>query len=355
MKRVPIVLVNWNGWGDTIECLESLFRLERVRPQVIVCDNASSDNSLERIKAWANGSLDVWLPASPLRKLSFPPVPKPIPWVEITQEAAETGVCAEDAPLMLVRVPRNLGFAGGNNVGLRYLLGRGGFEQVWLLNNDTVVAPDALIAMLDREEMESRLGICGSTLLRYHRPERIQARGGGYYCKWIGLPWHLGQLNRLSDRYSENHNRYWMNYVVGASMLVSRQFIEDVGLLCEDYFLFFEETDWAARAGSTYAFSWAPESRVYHKVGASIGTSSNPRKKSMLCDYYAIRNRIIFTRKYFPEALPTVFLTVIIAFFSRFISGRFDLASQVWRIIIGRSCSPISVAGNACRTARVDK
>lgn len=333
MKRVPILLVNWNGWGDTLECLESLFRLERVQPQVIICDNASIDNSLERIKAWADGSLDVCPTHSPLRELSFPPVPKPIPWVEFTPELPLTDDVA--VPLVLIRSRQNLGFAGGNNVGLRYLLGRGGFEQVWLLNNDTVVAPDALITLMDRQETEPRVGICGSTLLRYHNPERIQARGGGYYCKWIGLPWHLGQLDRFTDQYSEDRIRFWMNYVVGASMLVSKRFLEEVGLLHEEYFLFSEETDWAWRSRRHFLLGYAPQSVVFHKGGSSIGTSSDPRKKSLTCDYYALRNRILFSRRHCREALPTIYLSLVAALLIRICCGRWRNAAAIRDIILG--------------------
>ena len=95
-----------------------------------------------------------------------------------------------------------------------------------------------------------------------------------------------------------------MNYVEGASMLVTRQFLEEIGIMCEDYFLYFEEADWAIRAEGRFKLAYAPESIVYHKVGGSIGTSSNPAKKSYTCDYFNIRNRLLFTRRFYPTALP---------------------------------------------------
>lgn len=337
MTRVCILLVNWNGWRDTVECLESIMRLEDADFRTIVCDNDSGDGSLDHIIAWADGAQQFAQPTgSPLHHVAKEPCVKPVDWLLYDRDEAEKGgTSSADPQLVLIRTGSNLGFAGGNNVGLRYALKRGGFDYFWLLNNDTVVEPQALSAMLARMEEDNMIGICGSTLLRYRSPHKIQARGGGYYCKWIGLPWHLGQLGTDCDSVDEQSVERWMNYVVGASMLVSRQFLEYVGLLAEDYFLFFEETDWIRRAAGRYRLAYASSSRVYHKIGRSIGTSSDPRRKSMRCDYYAIRNRLLFTRRYFPEALPTIYLSVVAALLLRLVVGRWDSVAGIWRALRG--------------------
>jgi hypothetical protein len=342
MKRVYILLVNWNGWGDTIECLESVMRLEGVQFRVIVCDNDSNDDSLKHIRDWAEGSLNAYVPAaSPINRLSSPPIPKPVHWVEYDRKMAEAGGDSTINPsLILIQTGANLGFAGGNNVGLRYALAREDFDYVWLLNNDTVVEPQALEAMLTRMESDPSVGICGSTLLRYNTPAKVQVRGGGYYCKWLGLPWHLGQLGCDDETVDVKRVERWMNYVVGASMLVSRRFLDDVGLLAEDYFLFFEETDWVQRAKGRYSLAYANNSKVFHKVGKSVGTSSNPREKSLICDYYSIRNRLMFTRRYFRGALPTVYLTLFFAILVRLFVGRLENAAMIWRILVGEMTPP---------------
>jgi len=213
------------------------------------------------------------------------------------------------------------------------MLWRGGFDYLWLLNNVTIVEPGALQALCTRMSETPRAGMCGSTLLHYGDPRKVQAWGGGYYCKWIGLPWHQGRLMRSSNSINRERAERWMNYVVGASMLVSRKFLEDVGLMCEDYFLYFEETDWAMRARGQYVLAYAPASIVYHKVGASIGTSSNPGKKSFLCDYYSIRNRLLFTRRFFPEALPTIYVSLLCAALVRLLFGKWARAWLVVRLL----------------------
>ncbi len=134
MEKVYIIILNYNGWADTIECLESVLRNDYPNYQVIVVDNNSPNNSMEYIKAWAEGNLDVWVnPSNPLRKLSFPPVPKPIPYVFYTREEAEKGGNFEfeekikgeipngittKYPLIFIQTGYNGGFSYGNNVAM---------------------------------------------------------------------------------------------------------------------------------------------------------------------------------------------------------------------------------------------
>jgi len=320
MSRACILLLNWNGWGDTIECLESIFRSVPSDVRVIVCDNASSDGSVEKIEAWAKGQLDVRVPVDhPLRETSWPPVLKPIPFQICERlDAEKEGKCDSHARLVLIRTGGNFGFAGGNNVGLRYVLKNGQEDNVWLLNNDTVIVPGALDALLKRMGEDPAIGMCGSTLLRYHEPLRVQARGGGWYCKWIGLPWHLGQLGRADDPVDELWVERWMNYVVGASLCVSRTFLEQIGLMCEDYFLFFEETDWAVRSKGQFRLAYAA-----------------PREKSLTCDFFALRNRLKFSQRYYPFALPTIYIGLMLSLLIRCLSGRWNLAGMVLDIMRG--------------------
>jgi len=338
MKRVYVILVNWNGWPDTIECLESVLRLDYTDYRVIVCDNGSTDDSLTQIVDWAEGHslVSAAVERIPRHDLVSPPVEKPLSYAVYDRSQAEGGGDRSlDPRLILIRTGGNLGFAGGNNIGLRYALARGDFEHAWLLNNDTVVEPQSLMALVARMADKPSAGMCGSTLVHYDNPDRIQARGGGWYCKWIGLPWHIGQLEKTSVRPRQEHVEKWMNYVVGASMLVSRDFLIDVGLMCEDYFLYFEETDWAMRAKGRFTVAYAPDSVVFHKIGRSLGTSSNPLKKSAVCDYYAIRNRLLFTRRYHPEALPTIIASLIVAALVRLMTGQFRRARMILAVLLG--------------------
>lgn len=315
MSRVAVILVNWNGWRDTIECLESLLLLTCPGFNIVVCDNGSVDDSLHQIRNWADR--------------------KQIRYDEYQRAEAETGDSRVAAPLLtLIRNDKNLGFAGGNNVGIRYAM-RADSDFFWLLNNDTVTEPDALTHMVAR--MQPNVGICGSTVLSYYDRQRIQALGGGLYCHWIGLPWHYGRCSKWGGNIDLQRAESRMNYIEGASMLVSRKFIREVGLLSEDYFLYFEEADWALRAKDRFSLGYAPQSVVYHKLGGSIGTSSNPAKKSYTCDYYNIRNRLLFTRRFYPAALPTVRLVIVAELLVRLCLGKWDRAVMIFRLLCDSS------------------
>jgi GT2 family glycosyltransferase len=342
MSKVYIIIVNWNGWQDTIECLESVFRSDFEDYRVIVCDNNSSNGSVEHIKSWAENRLNLLTEAGgTLRDRSFPPVGKPILYAIYTHVEAETGGCLDDdSSLIFIRNTSNLGFAGGNNVGLRYALARNDFDYVWLLNNDTVVNPDSLSRLVFRMRQKSNAGMCGSTLLHYNDPDRVQALGGGHYCKWIGLPWHHGRLRNAGYSVNMANVERWMNYVIGASMLVSKKFLLEIGLMCEDYFLYFEELDWALRAKGKFSLAFAPESIVYHKVGSSIGTSSNPWKKSLICDFYNFRNRLLFTRRYFPYALPAIYAVLMGSLLLRLFMRKWDRVRIILDLLLNDKKSP---------------
>ncbi|QXE92340.1 glycosyltransferase family 2 protein [Geomonas subterranea] len=329
-----VILVNYNGWRDTLECLETLLRSEYRDFRVVVCDNGSTDNSLERIGAWAAGTEPAQV-GGRYARLAASPLDRPIPFVRYGKAAAEAGGDRdENAPLILVECGANLGFAGGNNVGLRYALARG-CDWVWLLNNDTVVEPQALGNLVDRLAGTPGAGICGSTLLLYGEPSRVQALGGGWYCRWLGLAWHLGRLGRWPQRVDRDQVERRMSYPVGASMLVSADFLREVGLMCEEYFLFFEELDWVLRSRGRFRMLYAPDSVVYHKVGGAIGTSSHPGRKSLACDYWNIRNRIFFTRRWYPAALPTVYLTLAGALLTRALLGKWDRVAMIFTLMCG--------------------
>lgn len=317
MSRVLIILVNWNGWRDTLECLESLLYLDYPDFMIVVCDNNSGDGSLDQVRSWADN--------------------RGVLSVEYQQhEAEEGGVRGSDPLLVLIRINDNLGFSGGNNVGLRYGMARGDIGYYWLLNNDTVVEPDALTYLVARMHGDFKVGICGSTIRLYHDRAKIQALGGGHYCHWIGLPWHYGRFIRWGREVNQKQAEARMNYVEGASMLVSHMFLEQIGLMCEDYFLYFEEADWALRAKGRFRLAYASQSVVYHKVGGSIGTSSNPLTISYTSDYFNIRNRLMFTRRFYPAALPTVWLVIVAAFFVRLCCGKWDRAMMIFRLLFNK-------------------
>lgn len=282
-----VVLLNWNGYRDTIECLESLLPVLSNSDGVIVCDNASSDGSAELISDWVAANFPAWGP------------------MVLDRAAAESAVLPVPRRVHVIRNGANLGFAGGNNVGLRLALRDPECRYVWLLNNDTTVDSRSLPAALERMADDPNLGICGSTLVYFHDRDVVQALGGAVYSRLTGRSRHLGAflpVSRVPEIPDEVERE--MSYVVGAAMLVSRPFLEQIGLMQEDYFLYCEELDWAIRSTGRFRLGYAPQSLVWHKEGASIGTSANGG--SPVSVFYLFRNRVRVCARYFWWYLPVV-------------------------------------------------
>ena len=318
---VYIILVNWNGWRDTIECLESVFRLRYQKFRVIVCDNGSEDGSLERISEWAKGDIEAGCSNSALRHLSFPPHPKPIPYATVSPGEV-IHLTGWKERLLLVPTGANLGFAGGNNVGLRIALSTGDLDYAWLLNNDTVVHPDSLSALVNGMNQRPDAGLCGSTLLYYHKPDLIQALGGSIYNHWLARVGHIGLGQHISERPPREEVERRMRYVAGASMVVSRKLLDRIGLMNESYFLYFEELDWATRAKGYFSLAYIPESIVYHKEGSAAKSDYLTRRRSPTTEFYATRNRVLFTRVYYPRALMTVFAAATLTSLPWLLNGK---------------------------------
>lgn len=281
---VAVVILNWNGWRDTLACIHSVLT-HAPAAQVVVCDNGSSDGSYEHLKAALSSAL------SPEGLCCLPHMQT---WPQVST-----------ARVVLIQNGANLGFAGGCNVGLRFALAQGHL-YFWLLNNDTELESGALDALLQRMSRDTRIGMCGSRLVYFDMPDLVQARGGATYEPRMGVGRHLGVHESIHDPEDADAIEAAMDYVVGASMLVSRRFLERVGLMQDDYFLYFEELDWATRGRAQgFRLGYAPSSIVRHKEGASIGTSHRG-PGSILSMRYLSRNRLLFTTRFHRQHLGRV-------------------------------------------------
>jgi GT2 family glycosyltransferase len=214
--RVACILVNWNGWQDTIECLDALKEDDYPYLEAVVIDNGSSNDSVARIKE------------------AHPDV-------------------------LLFESSENLGFAGGNNVGMRYALAHGA-DFIWLLNNDTKPAKDALSKLVAKALSDSRIGAVGSVCYYADRPSTVQVWAGAAANMWLGY----------AKNYTEPQRDESLDALYGASMLIARPALEQVGLLDEGFFHYWEETEFSLRLRKAgWRLAAAPDSCVLHKVGAS--------------------------------------------------------------------------------------
>lgn len=303
MPKIGVVILNYNGWQDTMACAESLLEGDVAPAWLVIVDNASGNDSVERLRQWGR-TLAGAFPGG--RRLEL---------VELDEARAAT---APPAPLVLLRRRQNGGYAAGMNAGIRPLL-RWGADAVWLLNNDTIVEKQALGAMARRLFSKPRPGLCGS-LVRYLDTGRVQCRAGGRTNKWSGLSVLNGRglsLEKARQSAAEDVEA-GLDFIYGASVMASRDFICTVGLLDERYFLYCEEQDWAYSAAGRFDLAYAPDAVIWHKEGASTGFSHaafNPRRL-----YNLLRSRLLLTARHTPAALPTVCAGIA-----------FAAARMVWR------------------------
>ena len=310
-----IVLLNWNGWRDTVECVASLLKLHATSYSIVICDNASTDGSYRNLVEWLQR--EALLHAGPQQFFSE--------WDPASPVAHSTG-----SRVVLVQTGSNRGFAGGCNVGLRYGLERGDGKYFWLLNNDTVVDPEALTAQIAKMESDPQLGITGSTILFYDNPDTVQCCAGYGFNFWTARVRPLPLPVSPTDLPSESSTESYLRYISGASMFARRSFLLEVGLMNEQYFLYFEEIDWAVRAEGKFTLGYCSASRILHKEGRSIGSSRENEKRSATSERWLSRNRILFTRSHFPLRLPVTLLWTSSVAISRLLQGDISRALTVF-------------------------
>jgi len=249
-RSVYAVIPNWNGWQRTVECLASIRRLDRPPDRVVIVDNGSTDDSVSRLRD-------------------------------------------ADAELEIVQNDKNRGFAVACNQGIRLAL-EAGADHVWLLNNDTQVAPAALTEMVATADANPRAAAVGAVLYRTEDPERTQAWGGGTMSLWTGWARHAtGPADPL-------------RYLTGACLLLRRDALEGTGLFDERFFFFWEDTDLCYRLRRDgWELAVAERARVGHDESSSIGRSSEARAR------YFAAGLVRFLRKHAPVPLVPAILGLL--------------------------------------------
>lgn len=335
--RVYVVILNWNGWRDTIECLDSVLKCDYANIHPIVCDNASTDGSVEEILKWSTEQhLSTRLLGHSEGQNEFDQTEV----VTIDNDARlADGANLPGSDFTLIETGSNLGYAGGNNVGIRYAKEQGDCDYVWILNPDTVVEKVALARMVTHSEELRNKGtknVCGSVLCFYDAPEIIQALGGTTFNSWTGRAHDAqGKYASRNDYFDHTTIARKLGYVLGCSMLVPASFIDEIGYLEESYFLYYEEADWALRSKGKYEITYSPDAIVYHKVGASIGSRKLSSGPSAMSDFYMARSRKKFMRKFFPNRMFFVWIGLLLQALNRMRQGHPSNAWQILRVASG--------------------
>ena len=260
--KVSIIIINWNGLEDTIECLESLKKITYPNYEVIVMDNGSDSNDAELLRKKYGDYIHV------------------------------------------IENDKNYGFAEGNNIGIRYALESSNPNYILLLNNDTVVAPEFLAELVKVAEGSEKVGIVGPKIYNYSEPNRILSAGSRVNW-WTAQSFPIGageedkgQFDKLAE----------VDYMSGCSLLVRREVIKQIGMLDPIYFVGYEDSDWCIRASKEgFQSVFCPRARIWHKVSASR------QKNIKFRVYYHLRNQFIFARRYLskPQFVFLVFYFLI--------------------------------------------
>lgn len=247
--KVSIIILNWNGLKDTIECLESLKKITYPNYEVIVVDNGSKINE-----------------------------------GEILKEKFGNYIC-------VIRNKKNLGFAEGNNVAIKKVLKENKSKYIMFLNNDTIVDKNFLSELVFKAEKDPRFGIVGPEIHYYDLPQNIHSRGGTISLFW---GWHFvgGTFHKYPYK---NDEKFVLQYFSGCAFLIRCNILKKIGEFDRDYFYYTEDVDLGYRVYKAgYKIVCNPKSKIYHKEGRSVGGNiRNP-----LTAFYETRNAILFIRKH---------------------------------------------------------
>ena len=290
MNKIYIIIVNYNNWQDTIECLESVLKNDYKNFQIIVVDNMSQNDSMKKIEQWLTGEQEVLISdTSKFIHLYKPFKSKPLDYISYSRDDIYNIKDKKDTlskSIILIQSGKNDGFSDGNNLGINYAISKNDFEFIWLLNADTVIEKNALTS-LSSYSKENDIGISGSKLV-YYDTNTIQAYGG-HINKFFGVAQDIKEKEHIAKK---------LDYIVGASFLINKKVIDKIGLLPTNYFLYFEETDYCFNARKNgFKIGVDKESIVYHKVGSTTKDKIS-KKDNEFIELLKLKNRIYFHKKY---------------------------------------------------------
>jgi len=331
--RVSVIISNWNGWKDTIEALESLYKIDYPNYEVIVVDNASKDGSIKKIKDWAKGKIKV-----KSKFFVFDIKNKPIKYLEYTKKELDKGAylikkkkldkLKSNKKLFILKNDKNNSWSGANNLAMKQVLKEKKSKYIFLFNNDAVIDKDALTELVKVIESNKKIGIVGGKIYSYFekRKDMIQSVGvkinlakGDVYLYGQGKQ-DKGQFDKIRE----------VDFICGASLLIKPEVLKKVGLVDERFFMYFDDPDWCIKIKKAgYLILIVPKSIIWHKGAASL------KKLSGYGEYYATRNRLWFVRKHANLLQLILFFAYFIFFLSYMKFGKYMLRKDRKSLIKG--------------------
>ena len=299
---VIVAIVSYGRPEDVVACLSALARSRLAAFETVIVENGGAA-AFDRLRAnceiaWPRSSFDE-------------PLPEPLVNPGLAGERAPRSFRFQlpgRRPVLILEARDNLGYAGGVNLAIRCLGKRQHWRGVWILNPDTEPEPEALGVVTEYAE-RGPYGLVGSRLV-FAGKDRIQMRGG-QWRRLIARGLSLGYgepANAPVDAAAIEHHLEWIS---GAALYATREFVETVGAMDERYFLYCEDVDWALRRGQ-FRLGYAHDAIVRHAHGATIGSASNAHLRSNLSVYLTERNSLLLTRARFPALYPLVVVVTLV-------------------------------------------
>lgn len=253
-----IIILNYNGWKDTIECLESLKCIQEDY-KIVLIDNKSTDNSIDKLEKWIQNQKEL------------------------------------SSNLIFIKSSENNGYAAGNNIGIKYVESQEDAEFIWILNNHTLIKADILENLLNcyKNLENENIALLGSKILN----EDFSIQSIGY----------------LNSKYTEDEikskSSIEVEHISGCSIFFRADKIKEIGYIPEEYFLYYEETDWMKSIKQKgFKIFTCLSSQLIHKHAKSTGGIYSP-----FVIYYMTRNQILFNKKYLNSIQYYLFITKMIS------------------------------------------
>lgn len=292
-RHTWVIIVNYLNWQDTLECAMSLLESTVRNFTIVVVDNGSGNHSIENLRQALEQKCSVSIIGS--------------------EELISLSVLSNPPRIFLVQHSHNAGFAAANNLVISSLRSQDGW--VWLLNPDMIVLPDTMQQLIAFTDQQKELTVTGSLVKSWQDKNKTIMYGGGK------VNWNTATVTEVVTAAGTAN----LDYISGASLFCHLSCFSVVGLLPEEYFLVWEETDWCQRAKQAgIHLAVCSEAVCYDKISTVIG-------KGFLAQYYYTRNGLFFIRRYKKDKMNRVLFAALLRFIRRVVTGQWKQAGGVWK------------------------
>lgn len=294
--KVYIVIINFGTPAHTIECLESILQNTHTHFQVVLVDVQDKNDSVKKIKEW------------------------------ITAQDNNRFACLQTTD--------NKGFSYANNIGIKYALKQPDCDYMWILNNDTFIEKNSLAELINCHKKVNKPGFIGSKIMDYDHRDIIQ-NVGGTFNKWTGYSVLIGMGEKDTGQFE--HKAIKPDYIIGASMFCSVDLVKTIGLMPEDYFLYYEDIDWCVTAQKAgFINSSCTKSIVYHKQGVSTGAKLLSTDEHIRSKKHLYLSYLKFYRRHFPQLMVVAYFILVKQWAGRVFHGQFAEAKLIARVFFSK-------------------